>query len=195
MRERRKDSRRTAARAGGGAGIVASIGSRLWAKATYRPVNSLALFGAVAASLVIVVNAVFLQSGSHPNQFFANPTSPPPQAAERRSNPAGTMTPKPAAAIPSRSTGSRAPQPIAARPNDPIAELIGSSFASSSHVAAVQRVLSEFGYGQMKPSGILDAPTSAAIEKFESEHKLPVTGRLSAHLLSELSAMTGRPIQ
>ena len=59
---------------------------------------------------------------------------------------------------------------------------------------AVQRVLSEFGYGQIKPSGILDEATSAAIEKFEREHKLPVTGRLSDRLLSELAAMTGRPL-
>ena len=43
-------------------------------------------------------------------------------------------------------------------------------------------MLSEFGYGQIKPSGILDEATSAAIEKFEREHKLPVTGRLSDRL-------------
>ena len=105
-------------------------------------------------------------------------------------------TPKPGDVVPVRPTaGLRTPQPVSARRNDPIAELIGSSFTSSSRVAAVQRVLSEFGYGQMRPSGILDEPTSAAIEKFENERKLPVTGRLSARLLSELSAMTGRPIE
>ena len=35
----------------------------------------------------------------------------------------------------------------------------------------------------------------AAIQKFEADHKLPVTGRLSDRLLSELATMTGRPIQ
>ena len=64
-----------------------------------------------------------------------------------------------------------------------------------SRVIAVQRVLSEFGYGQIRPSGVIDEPTRAAIEKFESDHKLPVTGRLSDRLLSELGAMTGRPIE
>ena len=193
MRERRNDGRRTA----GAAGIVASVGSRLWTKTTHRPVDSLAIFGAVAASLVIVVNAVFLQSGSHPARFFANPASPPPpQTAESHPNLAATTTPKPAEAVPARSAGGpRTPQPVSARRNDPIAELIGSSFTSSLRVAAVQRVLSEFGYGQLRPSGILDEPTSAAIEKFENEHKLPVTGRLSGRLLSELSAMSGRPIE
>ena len=62
-------------------------------------------------------------------------------------------------------------------------------------IAAVQRVLSDFGYGQLRASGSLDEPTKAAIEKFESEHKLPVTGRLSDRLLNELAALTGHPIQ
>lgn len=197
MPKRRNDGCRSAVRvAAAAAGIVASIGSRLWAKASPRPVDSFAIFGAVAASLVIVVNAVFLQSGSHPNRFFANPTSPPPQAPQNRPNAAVMTTPRPGDVVPVRPTaGLRAPQPVSARRNDPIAELIGSSFTSSSRVAAVQRVLSEFGYGQMRPSGILDEPTSAAIERFENEHKLRVTGRLSGRLLSELSAMTGHPIE
>jgi hypothetical protein len=55
--------------------------------------------------------------------------------------------------------------------------------------------LSEFGYGQLRSSGTLDEPTSAAIQKFEADRKLPVTGRLSDRLLTELATMTGRPIQ
>lgn len=196
MPRRRHDSRRSAARSAGAAGMVASIGSRLWAKATHRPVNSLAIVGVVATSLIIIVNAVFLQSGSHPTRFFANPTSPPPPAAESRPNLAVMTTPKSGEVISARSTpGLRTPQTVSARRNDPIAELIGSSFGWSTRVATVQRVLSEFGYGQIRPSGVLDEPTSAAIEKFENEHKLPVTGHLSDRLLSELSAMTGRPIE
>ncbi len=83
------------------------------------------------------------------------------------------------------------PQPVAARRNDPIAELIGPS----PRIMAVQRVLTEYGYGQIRPSGMLDNPTSAAIEKFEREHKLPVTGRVSDRLVSELAAMAGHPIE
>ena len=60
---------------------------------------------------------------------------------------------------------------------------------------AVQRVLSDYGYGQIKPSGVLDQPTSAAIEKFEREHKLPVTGRISEGLVSDLAAMIGHPLE
>ena len=59
----------------------------------------------------------------------------------------------------------------------------------------MQRALSDYGYGQIKPSGILDEPTSAAIEKFEREHKLPVTGRVSDRLVGELAAMVGQPLE
>jgi hypothetical protein len=168
---------------------------RLWVKAAHRPVDTLAICGAVGASLVVILNAVFLQSGRHPAPFFANPTSGP-QAAEHRPNLAVTAPAKLAEAPAANpAVGPRTPQPVAARRSDPIAELIGSSVGSPSRVMAVQRVLSAFGYGQIRPSGILDQSTSAAIEKFESEHKLPVTGRLSDRLLSDLAAMVGHPIE
>ena len=89
----------------------------------------------------------------------------------------------------------RTPQGPSARRNDPIGDLIGSSVTSSARIAAVQRALSEYGYGQLRASGTLDEPTGAAIQKFESEHKLPVTGRLSDRLLHELAAMTGHSIE
>jgi peptidoglycan hydrolase-like protein with peptidoglycan-binding domain len=82
-------------------------------------------------------------------------------------------------------------QPVAVRRNDPIADLIGSA----PRVAAVQRALSDYGYGQIKPSGTLDNATMSAIEKFEREHKLPVTGRVSDRLVSELGTMVGHPLE
>jgi Putative peptidoglycan binding domain len=188
VRDRCNDGRRAAA---GAAGALATIGLRIWGKAAHRPVDSLSILGASAASLVIIVNAVFLQTGPHLAPFFAVPTSPPP-AAESRSIVVGPATPKPVEAAPARSpAGPRTPQTISARRNNPIADLIGSP----SRVIVVQRILSEFGYGQIKVSGILDEPTTAAIEKFEREHKMPVTGRLSDRLFSGLAAATGRPLE
>lgn len=177
-------------------GAVASIILWLLAKAARRPVNSLALVGAVVASLVIVVNALYLQSRAHPAPFVANPTSPPRAVESRRVAPV-VVGSKSAELVPARhAVGMRTtPQAVASHRNDPIAELISSAMPAPSRVVAVQRVLSEFGYGQIRPSGVVDEPTRAAIEKFESDHKLPVTGRLSDHLLSELGAMTGRPIE
>ncbi len=56
-------------------------------------------------------------------------------------------------------------------------------------------MLTDFGYGQIKPTGVADPETRAAIEKFEREHGLPVTGQMSDGLVRELGAMTGRPLE
>jgi hypothetical protein len=182
---------------------------RLWTTAAYRPVDSAAILCATAASLIIIVNAVFLQSGPHPAPFFANPTalpqgvdnrptaSVPPAPKPLEAKPLETRPPeRPVEAAPARPAPAlRTPQAPSTRRNDPIGDLIGSSATSSVRIAAVQRALSEYGYGQLRASGTFDEQTSAAIQKFESEHKLPVTGRLSDRLLNELAAMTGHPIQ
>lgn len=77
--------------------------------------------------------------------------------------------------------------------HDPIAELIAPS--PSKRIVSVQRALSDFGYGQIKPTGTLDAPTQESIKQFEYSRKMPVTGQISPRLLRELSAITGRPLE
>ena len=74
---------------------------------------------------------------------------------------------------------------------DPIAELI----APTKQLVAIQRALSDFGYGQIKPTGVYDPETKEAIEKFERDRRLPVTGQVSDRLMRELAAMTGRPLE
>ncbi len=66
---------------------------------------------------------------------------------------------------------------------------------ASKRVVALQRALADYGYGQIKPTGIVDAETQAAIEKFERERKLPVTGQPSDRVTRELAALTGRPLE
>ncbi len=83
---------------------------------------------------------------------------------------------------------SRAAEPVR---NDPIAELI----APSKRVLAIQRALSDFGYGQIKPTGQYDPDTRTAIEKFERDHRLPVTGQISDRVVRELASMTGRLLE
>jgi peptidoglycan hydrolase-like protein with peptidoglycan-binding domain len=78
-----------------------------------------------------------------------------------------------------------------AAPVDPIAKLI----APSKRVTAIQRALSDFGYGQIKPTGQFDPATKAAIEKFERDRKLPIDGQISDRLVRELAATTGRPLE
>ena len=64
----------------------------------------------------------------------------------------------------------------------------------SRRVAAVQRALTEYGYGQLKPTGTIGADTQAAIQKFERDRKIPVTGQMSDRIVHELAAMVGHPI-
>lgn len=90
------------------------------------------------------------------------------------------------------SSKAQAPRQTAAPPrNDPIAELI----APPKQVLAIQRALADFGYGQIKATGVNDAATQAAIEKFERERRLPVTGQISDEVVRELAGMTGRPLE
>jgi hypothetical protein len=90
------------------------------------------------------------------------------------------------------------PQPApsgVARPPAPIPVSSRSDAASGSRrVAAVQRTLTEYGYGQLKPTGTVGSDTQAAIQKFERDRKIPVTGQMSDRLVRELAAMTGKAI-
>jgi peptidoglycan hydrolase-like protein with peptidoglycan-binding domain len=82
-----------------------------------------------------------------------------------------------------------APIPVSSR-SDPVGDLI----IASRRVAAIQRALTDYGYGQLKPTGTIGSDTQAAIQKFERDRKMPITGQLSDRLVRELSAVTGRPI-
>jgi hypothetical protein len=92
-----------------------------------------------------------------------------------------------------KSTGAPTAAPAnAARPPAPIPDTAQS--AGARRVAAVQRALTQYGYGQLKPTGAVGAETQAAITKFERDRKLPVTGQMSDRLVKELTAMIGHPI-
>jgi hypothetical protein len=95
----------------------------------------------------------------------------------------------PAAATPPAA----APPAAVLRPPAPV-PVVTPHTAAGRKIAAVQRALTEYGYGQLKPTGLIGADTQAAITKFERDRKLPVTGQMSDRLVKELSAMTGRPI-
>lgn len=91
-----------------------------------------------------------------------------------------------------KSTGAPTAPANVARPPAPIPATAQS--AGARRVAAVQRALTQYGYGQLKPTGAVGADTQAAISKFERDRKLPVTGQMSDRLVKELTAMIGHPI-
>jgi hypothetical protein len=121
----------------------------------------------------------------HANEVRA----PGPRVADQRSiDPLGnlvktTTTASLPTAAPPASNALRPPAPI------PVVQITGSR-----RVAAVQRALTEYGYGQLKATGTMGSDTQAAIQKFERDRKLPVTGQVSDRLVRELTGMIGHSI-
>ena len=226
-----------------------------------RPADSLALASGGIITILIVANALYRQSGTHPAPIFAvkpkpvaiaemtgalAPVLPRPRPnnldlvksdlPETRARTEliadiqrelakrgfydgsvdGVIGPKTDAAIrdfeqsigrkPTGETSDamhrlmlRTPVKVTTVPaqgqNTPKPEPSNPGPAPSKRVIAAQRALADFGYGQIKPTGLLDAPTKTAIERFERERRLPITGDLSDRVVRELAAITGRPLE
>ena len=187
----------------------------------HSPKDMLAGLLAFAACSAIVANALFLQTGQHPSPMFgttihlgASSPLPRPRPAEadaatserlaeprlaeprliepRANDPLGNII-KATASSPLSSTPMvAAPQPNVVRPPAPIPAPV--QITGSRRVAAVQRALSENGYGQLRATGTIGADTQAAIQKFERERHMVVTGQMSDRLVRELAVVTGHPI-
>jgi hypothetical protein len=175
---------------------------------------------AFAAVSAIVANATFMQAGHHPSPMFGAPANVPVAAANPLPRPRpveATLKPadvklaevrpvdvrpaegKPAAQVSVIAKTNPAPVQSAARGPAPIpvssrSDPVGDLIIASRRVAAVQRALTDYGYGQLKPTGTVGSDTLAAIQKFERDRKLPITGQMSDRLVRELSAVTGRAI-
>jgi hypothetical protein len=160
---------------------------------------------ALAGAMAIIINALFLQTGPHPAPIFANPVRPARVTEATSSVTSVLPRPRPAElerpdVNPLESVGASTKSGIvkpamgqisAASPRrDPIADLL----EPSNRLLSVQRALAEFGYGQIRPTGISDIATKAAIEKFERDRKLPVTGQVSDRVVRELTTIKGGPL-
>ena len=151
--------------------------------------DALAFTVGALGSVAILVNALFLQSGPHPAPLFK--ASPALVAAGEATNTVVVTVPR---ARPAETVPREAPRTAAAAAGPGRNDVIGDMLAPARRVIALQRALAQYGYGQIKPTGIVDAETRAAIEKFERERKLPVTGQPSDRVARELSGLTGRPL-
>ncbi|BAM90892.1 hypothetical protein S58_49130 [Bradyrhizobium oligotrophicum S58] len=210
-------------RATAAAAVVEAADGRGWLMRAmlYSPKDLFAGMLACAAVSAIIVNAVFLQSGPHPAPMFGSIVTIPPVLAS--SNPLPRPRPMEAAISPfdpkvietrpaeqraadQRTADARSDQKYA----DPLADLVRSvsggqgntprpqptqQGGNARRVAAIQRALTEYGYGQLKPTGMIGSDTQTAIQKFERERKLPVTGQVSDRLVRELAIVIGHPIE
>jgi hypothetical protein len=189
----------------------------------HSPKDMVAGLLAFAACSAIVANALFLQTGQHPAPMFgntvhlgaSNPLPRPrpleavavsePRLAETRLAEPRLIEPRandPVANIIKATAGASLsstpmvaapPTPIVMRPPAPIPPA-PVQITGSRRVAAVQRALSENGYGQLKATGTIGADTQAAIQKFERERRMPATGQMSDRLVRELAIVTGHPV-
>jgi hypothetical protein len=214
MPRRRRSARAVAIEAETERGLVMRI-------LLHSPKDMVAGALAFAAIGAIVANALLLQAGHHPAPMFGSvvavpaavvPASPLPRP---RPNEAALLKPADAVLAEAKPVESK---PVELKAADPMANLVKATstpppassaivrppapipvaatvaITGSRRVAAVQRTLTEYGYGQLKPTGTIGADTQAAISKFERERKIPVTGQMSDRLVHELSAMVGKPI-
>jgi hypothetical protein len=207
MPRRRRRARAIAVEADSERGLVMRI-------LLHSPKDMIAGVLAFAAVSAIIANALFLQAGRHPAPMFgsvtvmpvAAPANPLPRprpveadVASSESRPAEPRAADPLANL-VKTTGATpvmptaVPRPPAAIPASAHNDTAAIASAGSRRVAAVQRALTEYGYGQLKPTGTAGSDTQAAIQKFERARKLPVTGQVSDRLVRELTAMIGHPI-
>jgi hypothetical protein len=201
---RRRGSREIVVDADGERGLALRI-------LLYSPKDMVAGAIALAAVCAIIANALFMQAGRHPAPMFGSvtilpavasvPASPLPKPrpveadtslAEIKPDPLANLV-KTTSAV--QATSSNIPRPPMAVPVSSRVDSVPASGAGSHKVAAVQRALTEYGYGQLKPTGVVGSDTQTAIQKFEKARKLPVTGQMSDRLVRELAAMIGHPIE
>lgn len=113
--------------------------------------------------------------------------------------PAPVATPVP----PAKPAAPRA-APAAAPATAPMAEKAAASPADllppgdvpvSPRVMDIQKALARLGYGPIRIDGIFGAATEEAIQRFERDRRLPVTGQMSDRVIRELTAVSGFTIR
>ena len=162
-----------------------------WSRLIHWHLREWLMVGGVATAVgYVMVNALFLQAGPHPAPIFAN-RGPIKATGAIIPNNTPMVLPRP------RPPGIKADLSISNAPATPVVPVhdpIGGLLDPAKRVIALQQTLSEYGYGQIRPTGTLDPATRNAIAEFERNRKLPVTGQISERVTRELAAMTGRPL-
>lgn len=215
-----------------------------------RPIEVAGTLAMGALTGAILVNALVMQTGSHPAPFFARQAAdsaalrarPPSIPARQAGDPAvaapspeevalvrelqaelssrglydgvadGVRGPRTDSAIRSFQQQARIPvdgepsedllsrvksAPRPALREDPIATYLASNppVPPAKRLLAVERALASLGYGPLKVDGLMDVDTQGAIERFERDRALPVTGRATPAVIRELGAMSGLPLE
>ena len=185
-------------------------GMSLLQAAIRRPGQTLFYAAGVAFGLAICINALMLQGARHPAPLFSPAPAgqvaplPPPRPVERAAP--ATQT----SAAPAQVAAQPAAQPVPVPkpvPRDAIGELLKGNAPGAGQPAAAQapeatgpaanaqRALTRLGYGPLRADGVLGSGTRAALERFERDRRLPVTGELNPRTVRELASASGIAIE
>lgn len=185
-----------------------------------RPLRTFGALVFLGIAGVVVVNAVALQNRSHPAPLFAGdrggslrqegrvraPESAPPVPVLPPARPSDLAPPaaSPLQAEPAARPAPAAPAAPAAKApgKDLIGDLIRSGAepraeaarSEGGRVLSAQRALAKLGYA-IKPDGLMGAATRQAIERFEKDNGMPVTGELGPRVLKALATASGLPVE
>lgn len=192
------------------AGIAARLGGvavRCLALAARRPVAVLGAIGVMAGVTAIVWNTTH-QSGRHPAPLFAA-AQPASSTAVPQAVPLPVPRPDPvqlAAATPP----APAVEPVRSAGADPIGALIRADAGGragadgkageprsgdSARLVSAQKALVKLGYGPLKTDGLFGATTRQALERFERDRNLPVTGAVAGRTARQLATLSGYPVE
>lgn len=150
------------------------------------------------------IRSIPAPAAATPAATAAAPSAVPP-AGMAPADPVASLTAAPAVATPLPPARPAAPpKPAAAASAAASAPVALSSPAAgllppgevpvSPRVMAVQKALSQLGYGPVKVDGKLGAATEEAVQRFERDRRLPVTGQISDRVVREINAVAGLSI-
>lgn len=198
------------ARNAGSAGAAGSnpalrVGGATWRFIRRRPGVVLAVVATVGIGGAVARNALTQQANRHPAPLFG----PRPAAAAveppRRPEFSASLplpAPRPEMAVTTTQSIPEPPRPAAA---DPIGSLIRTGNAASKtsearnadggRVLTAQKALAKLGYGPLKADGLMGLTTKQALERFERDHNLPLTGGLGTRTTRQLASASGLPIE
>jgi hypothetical protein len=167
-----------------------------------RPGRSLAVIVFAGITTAFLVNALMMQRRLHPSPMFrpvAREKTVPPVARSADAKPQKDVIVLPPLRPLDRIGPSDARPAQNTKASDSIADMIRNAGAErgvepSRQVMAAQRALAKLNYA-VKPDGVMGATTRSAIERFERDRNLPITGELGPRVAKALSAATGVPVE
>jgi Putative peptidoglycan binding domain len=180
------------------AAIIAIITNALFMQAGRHPAPMFGTVTTLPAAALPMVASVPANPLPRPRPVEADIALPETRPAEPRAvdpKAADPMTNLVKTTSTVQAATANIPRPPLAVPVSSRVDSVPVSVGGSHRVAAVQRALTEYGYGQLKPTGVVGSDTQVAIQKFEKARKLPVTGQVSDRLVRELAATIGHSIE